>query len=286
MNLPVTTKQLYPKRATREYWDFLLGISTGDRDQHGNFILRRGLTPSETASLRDRARDLAPFLEPGKKTEIARLVVEMILGFGQGSVPRAEAQAVAVQYVKNLSDMPLWCIARACNKFAMGEVTEADLGKGNKWNIGNKPSTAQLRIVAHSIVKPWAEESTRIFMTMRGTAAPPTDPAERARIGTKMTALAEELQKNHEAQRLIETEEERHRRNESRQRAYQTILAEYRHRGIKPVYSDGDKTIPVAIGTLISLGWEIQDHPEGGEKILVAPPLQPAPKGREHYDRT
>lgn len=221
--------------------------------------------------LDERSKALAPWLSAGRRGDYVVPILDMLNRWVGRAMTAQEAQMTVTAYVGTLCDLPLWTVHRACNRFGNGEVNPAEVGE--KYLDGNKPPPAPIvRRVAVTLMKPWAEESTRIWMTLRGTVPRAGDDDEtRKRVGAEIDAFvnARRLAEDHSA---LESEARQRGRESSRDFSTQAILAEYRHHGLEPVYGIGNYL--TSLSTLKSLGWSIQERPDGS-KVLIAPPAKP-----------
>lgn len=252
-----------------DFWTFLLSLTAGERDENGNFVLRRALTPAERDQLQTRARQLAPWLQPARRVEIAEAVRAMALGFGASGTVN-DAKAIAGQYVEALSDLPAWAIIRACQRFRDGTVTAAELGQ-RSIDHSFRPTTAQLRKVAIELVRPFGEESTRIFMTIRGTTERVAGPEERERVAKGFAEFQQRMRASVESNRLDARRQAMERLAETDPQNRSAILEQYQAAGVAPV-KDGAGNL-VSLALLLRSGWRIEDTPIG-ERVLVRPPQQ------------
>lgn len=266
-----TLAELYPPATEPGFWRALCSLTNGDINERGNFVLRRPISSEERTAIQERARVLGPWLTPGPTGKVALAVTNMLLGFAARQMSMKEAAAVATQYAMALHGIPLWAIERACMKFADNTVRDEDLGEGQTWNRAFGPSSAQLRIVAIALVRPFGEESTRIVMTIRGTVQRIISDEERAAAAVHIDAGLADL-KRRQAAAALEQEASNVRRQttlaRSRRENEESILAEYEAIGLpRPT---GFLT---SLSLLLHTGWTIQEV--AGKPTLVAPMREP-----------
>lgn len=259
-----TTGELYPAPTSAELYRFMSAVATGGRDDSHNALLRRALTTVERQALSDRAGEIAPLLERGAYRKIMRLVAEMLAGFGSARASEEEAEIIAAQYAAALGGLPVWAVERACGRFSRGEVEASEVGSKHL-DRAFAPSTAQLRMVADKVVKPFVEDLYRIRMICGGTVErPDLSPEERERVGVK---IAEYIEKR---KREVDVENETKKQDggaRAIENTKQMVLAEYAAAGVKPVYSENGTLCSLSLYR--SVGYTIQDV--GGERVLVAP---------------
>lgn len=266
-----TVAELYPPQCSSDFWSFLYAVATPETDPEGNFVLRRALSRHEREALARRKQTLTPWLEAGPRNKVARAVTNMLVGWSAAgkAMTMEEAAAVATQYTVALAGVPLWAVERACIRFAGGQVRAEELKrKSIDWSF--PPSSADLRIVAVEIARPFGEELTRIRMTLNGRAGRPSTASleERAaalaridawlaerRGGDKYATEAEMAARN---ARLFADEE---RRTEEALRAYDAL-------GLRrPPITKGKPVVTPSI--LMSLGWTVEEV--DGDRVLVTP---------------
>lgn len=268
----------YPPQCSPQFFEFLLRMSLSDeRDEHGNFLLQRSLSPREQCDLRERGAALLPWLTPGAKDDIVEIVNQMLLGFAAPTSSEEESAVTVIQYQQALAGLPLWAVERACMRFARNEVADEELGKGQRWSRSFGPTTAHLQTVARDLVAPFAKESKRIKMTLNGTPMRrPVSAAERARgdaavaawlaqSGARQKQYGEEARAAREAQRKVDT-----RIEEGQQ---ELVRREYRAAGIDPPEALPGKLVP-SLSVMLQLGWTVEDHPDGG-RMMIGPARAP-----------
>ncbi len=278
----LTSTQLYPPNATREFLDYLRSLTNGDRDESGNFLLRHALHDGDRRALQERAKELAPWLVPQtKKGDYVDPIKRMLLTGGGAAVTEKEAAVIVAEFVSYVYRMPLWAVERACRMFGNGEVT-ADMLDDPKFDKGMRPSSAQFAYICREVMRPFAEESTRISMTIRGTVGREPDEAERARVGEKLSNFAEALTLQSDLRRDEERTAAVQRLSASDQFNRSMILREYEAKGLAPRFGKDGK--PQSLSLLLSVGWTIEEGGEG-RRYLVPPPAPPPGDPRDPANR-
>jgi hypothetical protein len=259
-----TTTELYPPQRHPDYWSWLCALATLDRDENGNFVLERSLQPHERQKLMERSATLRPWITAAKPSQIAPVIGQMMISFGR-KPDDEEAKVIATQYVSALLDLPLWCIQRACTRFASAEVSAEEVGAKKPIDYTYPPTTAQLRMIAKKLLQPVAEETTRIWMTVRGAVRLEVTEEQHRQTGEKMKEFVDNRMRRMEA----EENEERARRRAQNQDSNRTmILRQYEAAGVEPHYS-GDGNLQ-SLSLLLSVGWTIEKGKKGAN--LVRPP--------------
>lgn len=263
--------------------DGALRVLTGSRDPDRRALLARALTDEERRALATRSKDLEPFANPGTAQQKGEEIAGMLMGLKGQALSLEEARAVAVQYVKTCAELPLWAVARACHRFATGQVRAEEIGQEGRLDPNWRPSTAALYRVAAKMAEPVQEERFRIGEAMRGTLM----IAKRAETEEERVATAERINaKLKETRAALAAEEVRQaaersgrmleRRDEARRASAAFIEQEYRAAGLEPPPWQGDIP-PVSLAVMLSMGWTIADGPHG-EKVLIKP-KQPRDRG-------
>lgn len=272
---PGTSAELYPIPDETEVRRFIFGRVRRQRDPAtGKMVIDSHLTTVERELIQKRLRTLAGPLEPAKDGKIRSAVLQMFSGLGGQKVASdEEGAAIVAQYVVTLRGLPLFAIRQACLRFARGEVTAAELGEDTIIK-GIRPATAYLRIVAEKVVRPYWDEASLGSMLLSALVqlpAPAKTEANREEVRKMVEDTARKLAAADEADRRKQVEEGIRREDEHRKRQRQMVLAEYDARGLDPVYWDKEKkTMPVALPTLFSMGWTIEEGP-GGKPVLLKP---------------
>jgi hypothetical protein len=267
-----TVADLYPE-PDPDVRALLDAVAESERDEKGNYILRRDITIPERQILSRRLTALALFVEGGRPSKIGEAVSRMLSGFGSARADVEDAKAITVQYASVLRGLPLWAVERACMKFSTGQVDPADIG-AKRIDRAFAPSSAQLRLLADKLARPIYIEASRIGMTLRGNYRPPTmTPEQVAASIPKIKKMQEAFHRGMAAGNVKEAAEkvvlEDRARRESEDRSRKFILAEYSRAGVAPVYADAAKTMLLGLSILLQRGYTIEDV--DGEQTLVAP---------------
>lgn len=184
------SRSLYPIQPDRGIDSLLAAILTGEKDADGKLLLVMAPTADQRRTLVARRDHLATHLAPMPDGGIARLVSEMLAGFGSSRADEKTAAGVVSQYVKELRGLPGWAISRACSRFARGEVGPDEVEGVNR---GFAPSTAQLCTVARRMVQLWREQHHQIHLALTGRVEHKQTPEERERVGALLRGLADDL---------------------------------------------------------------------------------------------
>lgn len=269
---PASSSELYPVPSEPELTRWMFGRSRRNRDATGHMLIPEPLTALERQTVESRLRALAGPLAPAKRGEIAAAVRETFAGF-LALEGDAGAAAVVAQYVVTLKGLPLFAIRRACLRFAQGYVTAEELGEKTISNRG-RPNTAQLRIVAEAVVRPhWDEASCASLLLGARVEPPEPTPEERARTAAAIEAKHAELTARLAQSNLEEGQRELADRERARttagRRDREAREAEYRARGLEPVYADPARTIVVSLPMMLASGATIEEV--DGVPTLVRP---------------
>jgi len=149
-------------------------------------------TGEQRGLLMSRQRELLTNLAPGKSTEIAKAVAQMLLGFGAGSSDEKGAKARLTTYVAALQHLPLWAVQRACNRFARGDVMPEEVGEKHLTR-GFAPSTAQVHMIASKIIQHFRDEAADIREVLRARLVHRPSAAEQAKVAEGLKTLAADL---------------------------------------------------------------------------------------------
>jgi hypothetical protein len=179
-----------PDRALSDVLDSLL---TDEKDCEGRCILAYAPDAKLRSALQIRLFELQAGLTPARPADLARAVIDMLLGFGSARTSEEDAEAVVTQYVRVLAHLPLWAVQRACRRFASGSVTKTEC---SDWKHAYAPSTAQLcRLAEASVQKYWHEEN-RIIAALNGIPEYRPTEEERERVIQGFKRLQQELSDN------------------------------------------------------------------------------------------
>jgi hypothetical protein len=179
-----------PDRALSDALDSLL---TDDVDREGRRILAFAPDARLRSLLQIRLLKLQAALAPGRPSDLARAVVEMMLGFSAARVSDEDAELVAAQYVRVLTHLPLWAVQQGCLRFARGRVTKTECPD---WKRAYAPSTAQLCHVAEASVREYWSEESRITAALAGVPTHRPTEAERKRVARGFEELQQQLRPN------------------------------------------------------------------------------------------
>lgn len=265
----LTSTQMYPPAATPTWFPFLYSLTTGDRNERGNFVLRRQLTLSERDTLKARATQLAPWITPERSPSGHKeAIMKMMLCFGGAALDSKEAAVIVTEYVQRTKDIPLWAVARACIRFSNNEVTAAELGV-KSYDTSFRPGAGQLRQVAMEILRPTAEESTRIHMTLRGTVEVVVTPEERARVGEQFTDFAAALAATADRSRIGDDASVFKQTASAKDFWQRHALADWERAGLEPRYNNAGHL--QLLSTYIANGWTID---KSNDVPRLVPPQQ------------
>lgn len=271
--IPTSSRHLYPvdpdPDADRLIWQRV----RSERDGAGRMVLTVPLSPVEREMIDRRRRAIAPALAPATKSEIRKVVSEMLVGFGSARETNdAAAIATIAQFITMLNGLPLFAIARACLRFGQGQVTADDIGERQPPRKDFAPSTAQLRTVAEKIARPFYDKHRTAALLLKATVErEPLSPEEKKRSFARVREMNEGV-KRHFAGVSLDDERERSRSEESlaetlRLANERHARAEYAAAGIEPILSADGKTV-VSLSMLIALGHRIETD-QFGKKMLV-----------------
>lgn len=261
---PTTSDELYPIAVDHEASRLIFGRARRDRDpETGKMVIEEPLSSAERQIVDQRLRELAGPLAPAKPREIAAVISQTFTGLGGEKIESdEELAAIMTQYVKAMAGLPLFAVARACGRFARGEVTAAELGE-KELRKGMRPPTSFLRIVAEKIVRPhWDEASVGSMVLNAKIAPPPASEEEMARRAEKAKAAIAEITKKaaeraleDAAKNAVERSAAETRRIERDRKAR---IAEYEAKGLDPVFADEDHRVVVSLPMMLNMGWRIE----------------------------
>lgn len=261
---PLTT----PPPAPPQFDVFLagLGVQTGL-----GFELRRGLASAERQTLKARGAALMPYLRTADKKEIKDCIARCFQGFS--FAPTAEeAKAIAAQYILVLQDFPLWVIEQACMRFARGEVRPEEVG-AKTLDLREKPTTAQLKMIAEDIAQPVSAEARRIQLVLN---APAPHQAPTAEQRARAEASIEKWRKEQGLREATATDEDREKwrwlAEEADAAHRKLVLRQYKAAGLEPPEERPGKAL-VSLPLLLSLGWRVETGPDRKPVLVQPPPL-------------
>lgn len=275
-----TQAELYPPTEPAEV-RAVLDATLTDEKRDGKSVLKRELLPEERALLTERRHKIVPFLQKSPyHDDIVPIVLEMMAGFEQWGESEEEAAVKVKAYRDVLADQPLWAIKRACDRFAHGLVTADDLGEKGTLRRSKGPSTAHLYRIASLTSRPFQIEAFRLRAALEGQYRPRgATPEGRKQVEESLARFKRSA--GGESRDVLEAREEA-RRNTA------ALLAEgeERHR-LEQFYSKGIDPHPTLTLTfLLSKGYTIVEHPEGGGNVLLAPPKAKRSKKGEKLNET
>ena len=102
------------------------------------------------------------YLEPGPRSEISALVTRVRAHYFVPDVPDAMAQAMADDWVDDLSGFPAWAVKAACDRYRRRQATRA-------------PRPADIIALAEDEIEVERQEMRELELAL---AAPPSDNAE------------------------------------------------------------------------------------------------------------
>lgn len=188
---------MYPIQPDREIDSLLASLLIGETNADGRALLAFNPTGQQRQQMALRRDFLAKHLAPMPDGGIARVVTEMLAGFGSARAGGDEPKMVVTQYVKELRGLPGWAIARACSRFAQGQVGPDEVEGVNR---GFAPSTAQVHTVARRIAQPHREERHKLHQALTGIVEHKPTPEERQRVGALMRGLADSMKSSRAAE--------------------------------------------------------------------------------------
>lgn len=167
------------------------------RDERGSALLAAGyeVLAETRQALRRRVEVLSADLDRRSPKQIAVIVSELMAKFVKRT-SEADAKQSLSAYVEVLQDVPPWCVAEACHRFAHGLVA----GHNNAF----PPTAPELYQEALKIVQPWRTERAEICELLQAPVEkvrePPTD-AQKARVDALMAQFAAEVQESQRRQK-------------------------------------------------------------------------------------
>lgn len=243
-------------------------MSTGEFSS-GKLVIRRKLEADERQWLEQRSAVLDRWVSPGNVEGMTIAITAMLSGFGSKSANEDEAQVIAVQYQQVCRLLPLWAVERACSRWSGSSVQPSEVGV-RKLDRAFAPSTAQLHMVALALVRSVYEEKQLIRNVLNGVrplGERPTDAADLEASKRRVSAIHENFRRGLPAapEDKVLTKEQREEHAAKLREGNERIrLQQFTAAGVDP--PDAYSTLPM----LISLGWTVIEHPEGG-KTLLAP---------------
>jgi hypothetical protein len=191
-NSTVPRSTLYPIAFNRQTSDLAASLlASRETDRDGTPLLPVLATPTQRGLLLSRQRELAAALTPGKSSEIAKAIGQMLIGFGARE-DDAGSRAKIAAYVTVLQHLPLWAVVRACARFSRGDVKPEEIQE-RFITRGKEPSTAHVHIIASRIVQGFRDEQADIREVLRARLAFTPSKEEQAKVAAGLKALADDL---------------------------------------------------------------------------------------------
>jgi hypothetical protein len=231
------------------------------------------MTPAERTSLQGRGKQIAPWIKRASPNEIKDIVSRCFMGLGGEKVAPAQAEMMMAQYVTTLDGLPAWAIERACLRFARGEVKASDVG-AKHIEIGMRPSSAHLRVVAFAISESIDREAMALSRALR--AQPPKrrkETEEERAAGLAKTAAWIEQSSGPKEKPVPAVGYAVRVREQLKARAREKILQEYEAAGL--FVPEGE--IVTSLPMLLEMGWTIVQTPTGRNALAKpdgSPPLR------------
>lgn len=255
---------LYPPRSPGKLNELCAAIvdPNAERGPNGEPTLRRALTPKERAELGDRRAVLARWFPPGNMRRKRDVITLMMTGLGSKGASEDEAEIIVTAYVQIVADLPDWAVERACNRFASGSVTAAEL-KVKVFDRGFAPNTAQLYAIASAIAYPYKQELYTIRAVLDGVVPAPRRAADEAATKAKMDSVVDGL-----ARKMTGDDDLR-----GRSAYFASTIADGTQAMQHAEYAAAGVEIPpgtfVSLSMRLKLGWRIEEV--RGRNMLIAP---------------
>lgn len=270
-----TSRDLFPVQPDTEATRLIWRLQTRERDERGKMVLRAPISTIDRQTIAKRRDALVPAVAPAPPVKIKAAVAQMLTGFGSSRESDDSAAAASVaQYVHILMGLPIHAIERACRRFAAGEVTADEVG-AKRIERAFAPSTAQLRMVAERVARPYYDEHRCAEMLLKGvTERVPLTPEERERAGARIRSMHGEvtaaLAKSNLDDARRQDEQHVDISKTVRDANDKIILKAYQDKGLAPVYADTERTTLVSLEMMVARGWRIEED-QNGKNVLVAP---------------
>lgn len=270
-NLAVrTSAELYPPKCDEAITRLADEIVAFRPAGGGPVELRRALSADERGALTTRANVIDRWLEPGRQSDIATSVSQMMLGFGGRNASVEDTMEIATQWAHALRDLPGWAVARACLRFGRGEVRAAELGI-ERLDVGFSPSTAQVHRIAKVIAADAENERARLGAVLKGVV-PTSAPAKPMHVDRPgMNAIDAHVLDAKEAAELRDDErfdKQKREAPEIERKANQARADEYRRAGLEP--PEAQHGLIVSLSLKLSMGWRIEEDGRGN-RVLLSP---------------
>lgn len=264
---------LVPPPEDREATRLIFKKARTERNAKGQMVVSERIPMPERQIIESRRKVLAQCLEPARPTDVKAVVQQMMAGFpSTKGISADEAKVIVTQYVRTLAGLPLFAISAACLRFARGDVAAEELGEKLPLMGREHPSTGHLYRVAEAECRAARDEArlAEMLLTAEVYVSPVKKGTEEERAAFAKRIVSEVAAGMSATIGAEEAERAARRAENAVRAAHRTraeILDDYAARGVVPVFSDEAKRTPVAIETLLSLGWEIVEV--GAEKVLT-----------------
>jgi hypothetical protein len=188
-----------------------------------------------------------------------------LMGFGGPNTSQDEAEMIVTQYVTALKGVPHWAVARACMRFASGQVTAQELGE-KQFPLGFRPSSAQLAMVARKFVQPLMEEGAKLsaLLAARPELSRDEKPPEESTAYIE-AAMAEFMtrMKHAQGEEAVELAKVEARARAIIDRELKERMREYLDAGLEPPKGWRIASLPM----MLKMGWRIDEV--DGKRVLV-----------------
>lgn len=142
-----------------------------------------GLAPKARAALVSRRQELAAAFRPASQDDLEREIASLMASFHSArSVSATEARVTVRKYATDLEGLPLWAVRKACNAITRGMV------EGLSRDF--PPAAPRLVDIVEGVMKHHRKEADQLRMILDAREESTVSPAERARVGEKVIALA------------------------------------------------------------------------------------------------
>lgn len=255
-----TRAELYPIPEDPEVRRLIFRKSRKEFDERGKMLIAAPLTADERAMIHKRMRVVAEGVTPAADRMLKNAVLELLSGMASTEREDVSAAVTVTQFVTVLRGLPYFAVKRACDRFASGMVTAEEIG-GERVSRTFRPSTAQLRIVAENIARPYWDEASVGHLLLNAEVERPmvksAESRQRAadfrRSFSEQVAAAEIEERNQTARDMEYLEA--HKFNRDRD----ALIEGYRARGLEPVFADPLKVHVTSIEMLLHNGWSIEE---------------------------
>lgn len=152
--------------------------------------------------MEERLAQLNALLGPSNRSEVIALLAPVFASFPSKGTSEAGDRAKIQTYAAALVDLPLWAISEACEQILKGTAP----GVSPDWLA----TSAQFRIRAADIMKPWADQRDDLSKILGATivVVPARASGVKAAFQDVINALAEDEKRNRRDTRLARTPEQ------------------------------------------------------------------------------